>query len=181
MDAALQRFLAGRSADFSQTIEFGDGAHRLTLRGYLTTDTPPDQLVLAGRALVLRESEVLVVQNPDGEHVLPGGRREAGESPEDSARREVLEEAGWTLGDLEPFAALHLHYETPRPTNPVGRIIYPDFIWQVFRAAPLAHVPQSRQLGDWEQDAYFRPVTEVIDILEPYQRVLLETAAMDVR
>ena len=92
MDTALQRFLAERSPDFEQAIEFGGGAHRLSLAVYLTKDIPPDSLVLSGRALVLRERDVLVVQNPGGEHVLPGGRREAAESPEDSAHREVLED-----------------------------------------------------------------------------------------
>ena len=179
MCSALQRFLAERSPDFEQAIEFGGGAHLLSLAVYLTKDIPPDSLVLSGRALVLRERDVLVVQNPGGEHVLPGGRREAGESPEDSAHREVLEEAGWTIRDLAPLAALHLHYETPEPTN-VGRIIYPDFIWQVFRATPREHVPSGRLHDDWEQDAYFRPVSEMIEVVEPYQGILLETVSWDV-
>ncbi len=175
LDRELRRFLAERSTDCCQPFEFGGGKHRLTLTAYLTVDQPPDSLILAGRALVLQDREVLVIKDPDGEHVLPGGRREAGESPEDAVKREVLEEAGWTLRELEPFAALHLHYETPRPTG-VGRVIYPDFIWQVFRATPQDHVPDRRVIGDWEEDAYFRPVSAMIEVVEPYQRLLLEAA-----
>ena len=175
LDRELLRFLDGRSADFRQPLEFGGGKHRLILTAYLTVDQPPDSLILAGRALVLQDREVLVIKDPDGEHVLPGGRREAGESPEDAVKREVLEEAGWTLRELEPFAALHLHYETPRPTG-VGRVIYPDFIWQVFRAKPKDHVPDRRVIGDWEEDAYFRPVSAMIEVVEPYQRLLLEAS-----
>ena len=153
----------------------GDGDHRLTLTGYVTTESPPDELILAGRAVVLRGSEVLVILSPSGEEVLPGGRREEGESPKDAARREVIEETGWTLDTLEPLAALHFHYVTPRPEG-VGRVIYPDFLWQVFVGSPRDHVPEQLQRGDWEMDAYFRPVSDMLEVLVPYQRVLLEAA-----
>ena len=156
MDAALQRFLAGRSADFSQTIEFGDGAHRLTLRGYLTTDTPPDQLVLAGRALVLRESEVLVVQNPDGEHVLPGGRREAGESPEDSARREVLEESRLEL-HVEPCRVAVL-FDCTR-ADPVeegqGRLLWRSDDLRYGIPGPPVWSPDGRSVAVWTASGIF--------------------------
>jgi ADP-ribose pyrophosphatase YjhB (NUDIX family) len=112
------------------------GAIRLKLEGFLGAQSPPDRLVLAGRAILVRGNDVLVVETPYGNHILPGGRREFGETTVDAIRRELLEETGWIVGHLSPFAVLHLHYETPMPQN-VGRVIYPDFIWHVFTAEPL--------------------------------------------
>ena len=34
---------------------------------------------------------------------IPAGRLDAGESPEQAARREVLEETGWSVGELQPL------------------------------------------------------------------------------
>jgi 8-oxo-dGTP pyrophosphatase MutT (NUDIX family) len=50
---------------------------------------------------------ILAVQHNYGEMkwAIPGGGVEAGESPEETARREVLEETGLTLSNLELFAS----------------------------------------------------------------------------
>lgn len=152
------------------------GEHRLQLRGYLTAETPPDDFVLAGRALVIHEGQVLVVRDPDGEHVLPGGRREPGESALDAAHREVIEETGWSVSNSVPLSILHLHYETPRPLN-VGRVIYPDFLWHVFMASPSGFDPAARHTDGYELGAAFHSITEPLKQRLPlFQRILLETA-----
>ena len=38
---------------------------------------------------------------------VPAGAADPGESPEDAARREVLEEAGWRVGALTPLTSYH--------------------------------------------------------------------------
>ena len=177
MHPELAAFLDPRRPDFAQPVAWRGGEHRLSLRGYFTVDAPPDAFVLAGRVLVLDRDRVLVVKNPDGEHVIPGGRREPGETALDAAQREVVEETGWSIGNPSPFSVIHFHYETPEPRD-VGRVIYPDFLWQVFLAEPAGFDPTVRDPDGYERGAAFRSTTEVLERrLEPFQRVLLESAA----
>ena len=54
----------------------------------------------AGRVLIVRQTS-----GPfEGAWLLPGGRMEQGEGAEEAARRELLEETGYTLRDLAPVA-----------------------------------------------------------------------------
>lgn len=176
MDAELSTFLDTRTPDFGQQLVWQGGKHRFQLRGYFTPDSPPDAFVLAGRALVFDGELVLVVQDADGEHILPGGRREAGESAVDAVHREVVEETGWSISDTAAFSIIHLHHETPRPVD-VGHVIYPDFLWHVFVATPRAFDARARHTDGYELGATFRPIAEVLQQpLEPFQRALLETA-----
>lgn len=163
--------------DFGQELVWRGGKHRLQLRGYFTTDPPPDAFVLAGRALVIDGGNVLVVRDGDGEHVIPGGRREPGESALDAVHRELIEETGWSISAVTAFSVLHLHHETPRPTD-AGHIIYPDFLWQVFVAKPRTFDAEARHTDGYELGASFRPIAQVLQqqSLEPFQRVLLEAA-----
>ncbi len=66
--------------------------------------------------LLVDRSGAVLLQHRDGntsvspnQWSLPGGRIEPGETPEEAARRELLEETGLTAGDLEPL------WSGPRP------------------------------------------------------------------
>jgi ADP-ribose pyrophosphatase YjhB (NUDIX family) len=175
MEPELAAFLNSLHANFADTIVWGNGAIRLDLKGYLDIQSPPDRFVLAGRAMVVRGNEVLLVETPYGNHILPGGRRENGETTEDAVQREVLEETGWVVNNLTPFAVLHLQYQTPMPQN-VGRVIYPDFIWHVFIAEPSEYREQRRIQDEREVvlAANFKPIGEVLKSgLAPFQQELL--------
>src|SRR4030095_11986297 len=80
MDSELAAFLDSRNPDFADTIFWPNGAIRLNPKGYLGVQSPPNSFVLAGRAIVVRGNGVLVVETPHGDHILPGGRREEGET-----------------------------------------------------------------------------------------------------
>jgi 8-oxo-dGTP pyrophosphatase MutT (NUDIX family) len=176
MDPELAAFLDSRKADFGDTIVWANGDIRLNLKGYFDLQSPPDRFVLAGRAIVARGSEVLVVETPHGNHILPGGRREDGETTVAAIQREVLEETGWVIDSLRPFAVLHLQYQTPMPQN-VGRVIYPDFIWHVFTAEASEYC-EERQLRDESEVVLatcFKPIEEALGAqLDPFQHDLLD-------
>lgn len=60
-------------------------------------------LILPGAVVLIinEENELLLQHRTDGSWGLPGGLMELGESLEETARREVKEETGLTVGSLE--------------------------------------------------------------------------------
>lgn len=113
--AAFATALSAHEPFFDHEVQRPQG--RLRVRGYTAASRAPDIIVSAARAVVFRGRRVLVVSESDGtRHVMPGGRRELGESLEVTVRRELLEECGWHVGELRPFAVLHFHH--PGPERP---------------------------------------------------------------
>lgn len=49
------------------------------------------------KGVVVRGGKVLLLRNERDEWELPGGRIEAGESPEECVAREIREETGWVV------------------------------------------------------------------------------------
>ncbi|MEN9938766.1 MAG: hypothetical protein RLZZ387_5345, partial [Chloroflexota bacterium] len=56
------------------------GESRLRVGEHLAPELPPDELITSVRAVVLVGDQVLVVHDPHALHILPGGRREPGET-----------------------------------------------------------------------------------------------------
>ena len=61
----------------------------------------PVILVAAGVALINREGNILLLKGHDGVWDLPGGHMEVGESLEETAACELLEETGLTVSALD--------------------------------------------------------------------------------
>jgi 8-oxo-dGTP diphosphatase len=85
--------------------------------------TYPAHPIVGIGVVVLRPGGVLLVRrgNPPnaGQWSLPGGAQELGETARDAARRELLEEAGLTVGALELAAQVDsIHHD------PDGRVRY---------------------------------------------------------
>lgn len=70
-------------------------------------------------ALIERAGSVLIAQRPVHKHLgleweFPGGKVEAGETPEAALRREITEELGCTLGSLRYIGTAHHDYGSVR-------------------------------------------------------------------
>jgi len=123
----------------------------------------PDELVTSVRCVTRVGDGVIVCTTPNDEHIWPGGRREPGETYEQTAMREVREETGWLL-DPESFRKLGvLHFEKLRPWDGDLRYPHPDFVQVVFVATASRHEtgePWADTEG-WEQSSRIVPLDEL--------------------
>lgn len=74
--------------------------------------------------VVFRGDEVLVIKNRFGEWVLPKGKIEPGETPEEAALREVEEETGVRAEILRPAGTSEYTYLLEHTGEPVDKIVY---------------------------------------------------------
>ncbi|MBO0781807.1 MAG: NUDIX hydrolase, partial [Ktedonobacteraceae bacterium] len=155
-----------------------NGSLKMRMNSYVSRDLPPLELVTSVRAVVRRgDDEVLVVREPNGKiYILPGGRREAGEDLEETLRREVLEETGWTLDNIDLLGCIHFHILVPKPDG--YAYSYPDFFQLVYVARAVEYRPEAMQYDEYVQDSAFHPLAEVraMPLREGQQR-FLEAAA----
>jgi ADP-ribose pyrophosphatase YjhB (NUDIX family) len=172
----LARFLATQTPLAAEVQAWAGGATPLRITAYHTPDCPPLAYVTSGCAMVFRASEVLVLRNADGPHILPGGRREAEESLTATLWRELGEETGWRPRALQPLGFCVLHHLGPRP----AAYPYPDFCWLIYRAEAGVFDAAARLADDYERDARFYPPAAALALpLGPVQRALLEGAVGD--
>jgi 8-oxo-dGTP diphosphatase len=170
---SLADFLSTHVVQAEEDYRWGE--LRLHVTSYLCADLPPAELLTSARAVVLRAGGVLVVRDPVSVHILPGGRREAGETPAETIRREVLEETGWVIGPPRLLGLKHFRHRSPKPAG--YPYPYPDFI-QVVYAARAHHLdPNFRERDGYELGAEFHPAAEVQRLpLLPSERVFLAEA-----
>ena len=173
--ADLAAFLARHKPVTSGEAVWRRGTIRLRIDSYLSPEPAPSFYVTSVRSVVLRGDDVLTVRNADEWHVLPGGRRERGETAEQTLRREVLEEAGLRIKRPVQLGFMHLHHVTPQPSG--YEFLYPDFLWLVYVSEAVAVDGRGRVVDDYEEEAVFRPATEVRKLeLSDESRVYLEAA-----
>jgi len=179
---ALAQFLAPLRSQLTEQVTWP--AAQFEVNSYLYNQVPPVDFITSVRAIVLRGQgaqarEALVAQDPDGYHILPGGRREEGESLNGTIIRELLEETGWqvTIGALLGFK----HFYRLTPALPEFRYTDPHFVQLVYVAMATAYQPQAIEDDGYELGAHFVK----IDQLDQYnitagEHLFLDVALMQV-
>jgi 8-oxo-dGTP pyrophosphatase MutT (NUDIX family) len=134
-DPEVARWLRALEPLSSERVAWLGGTLPLQIRAYGTLVTLPDALLTSIRCVVRVGETIVLCENRDGlSHVLPGGRREPGESHVETAIREVHEETGWKLDrdSLRPLGWIHLQRLGPCPPAHPG--VAPEFVQLVFQA-----------------------------------------------
>lgn len=122
----------------------------MRVSAHLTTPALPEELITSVRCLVGVGDAIVVCETPLDVHVMPGGRREPGESLERTAVREVREETGWSVPEdaLVPLGFLHFeHRVTPPADYPFPS---PHFLQLIYSARLPAGTPAPVDWSDTE-------------------------------
>lgn len=152
---AVKSFLAKRSPLAVQQEAWGEGLV-LTVSSYLDDRYPPEPLITSVRGLVLLDRRVVMLENRDGKHLLPGGRREASESYLETLRRETAEECGLEVMTHEYLGFTHLRHESAKPAG--YAYPYPDFFHLVYAVRATGHLKSNAD--DYEEAATAIPPRE---------------------
>ena len=100
MSPTLVKFLRGQTAvsQATPTWQWQNQPVPLQERTYLCPSLPPDDLISSSRAILFHSDSVMVIRDhQNNPYIVPGGRREVGESVLQTLHREVREETGWSL------------------------------------------------------------------------------------
>ncbi len=176
-DNEIRAFLAGKTPFCETETRWAEGTLPLRVRYFVSNEQPPERLVTSVRCLVLKDDSVLVLRNREGCHILPGGRLEAGETFEQTLRREVVEETGWTIDAVSRLGFIHLEHLGPVPSG--YRFPHPHFFQVVYTAGAVEYDPDSVRDDDYEDSSAFVSMGELdsLGISEAeleYVRVLRE-------
>ena len=178
MDRLLQADLEAHPAHHETTEQWPiQGA--LSVRLCLATSLPPPHVSSSILAIVLNaDRQVLYLwpSTPTGSiaHLLIGGRPQPGETPEETAIREVGEETGWRIMPHQMIGFRHFfHLEPPSAASDRP---YPDFIQPIFAASAVAFDPRLL-LTDDRTPAEFMNFSTAEQVTDSAQRVLLYATA----
>jgi len=149
---------------------------RLRQRTYPAGPVLPDVLITSIRAVVFRGPRVVVVRERAGRpHVTPGGRREAGEALEDTLRRELQEECGWSVGELRPLAFHHFRYLGEKPPGfayPWRPFVQPIFVVEGLRY-DRSHLKRGEEI---ETGSSLMSASRAMSVLPEDQQLILQVA-----
>lgn len=159
MDGSLAGFLARHTPFHEETAIWWWGQMHVRLTSYLSDELPPRDLITSASTLLFRDDAVIVSRNRDDTHILPGGRREPGETLMQTLSREVMEETGWTIRDVALLGFVHGRHETPKPEN--YPYPYPDFIRVVYMADADTFTAGTTDPDEYELESAFRSIADV--------------------
>ena len=145
-------------------------------RTYLCPTLPPDELISSARAILFRGDEVMVIRDHDNEpYIVPGGRREPGETVLETLHREVQEETGWSLVDTAVLGFVHFQHLGPKPAN--YPYPYPNFVQVIFTAKATRFDATAIVEDAYVTSSSFQPIKKVLTwALKDGQKDLLRAA-----
>jgi ADP-ribose pyrophosphatase YjhB (NUDIX family) len=171
----LANFLALSTAQAREEVSWWSVPTPLQIAAHLGRDYPPLAYITSARSLVFREQTLLVLRNAERTHILPGGRREEAETLEDTVRREVLEETGWSVQAPHLLGFMHFHYRDAKPEG--FPYPHPDFVQVVYVSHAEAYHPGAKLAADYETEACFLSIPQVQMLpLTPSERLYLSVA-----
>lgn len=175
---SLEAFVAGRTPSYEGVTQWGE-AVRLAVRILPCAELPPADLVTSVRGVVFKAGKVVVVDDGIDSHVMPGGRREPGESLGQTLDRELLEECGWTMPAPRLFGMIWFRHLSPKPDG--YRYPYPDFLHLLFAGEAGEYRRGAlKRAGEIETGSRLTPISRAMASLSLEQQTIL-TAAMAVR
>jgi 8-oxo-dGTP pyrophosphatase MutT (NUDIX family) len=171
--ADLKIFLARLVPKIREVVIWGD--LRFNVTSYVCNGLPPLEYITSVRAIVCTHQDVLLVRDPESVHIQPGGRREEGESLEQTLRREVLEETGWIIESPQLLGIKHFCHLTPRPID--YPYPYPDFLQMIYSARPERYSAEARRTDGYELSATLVPIAGLDQFpLATSERMFLQVA-----
>ena len=152
MDPKLASFLADLKPFHRERRTWPNGFD-LDISSYLHKEQPPVDFVTSVRAVLVTSDGVAALHNPDGFHILPGGRREDGELLLETLRREVREETRCAIEDPVLIGFVHIHILSPKP--PDYPYPYPDLLQVVYAGRGARESLWGSDPDGWEQEVEF--------------------------
>jgi 8-oxo-dGTP diphosphatase len=160
----------------SINVMWGEGTIPVKISTYLSDSMAPEKYISSSRSIVFKGNSVLVIsQDNRHQYILPGGTLEPGESPLEALHREILEETGWTIGNIKHIGFMHLHNTGNKP--PDYKYPFPDSIWSIFISEAIEYKPEMKIPDEWVYDSEFRDIIEVKQLpLDKGELLLLDEA-----
>ncbi|MDO8911029.1 MAG: NUDIX domain-containing protein [Phenylobacterium sp.] len=166
--------IAGRTPSYEGEARWGPQIH-LSVRVFPCAESPPDDLVTSVRGVVFKGAKVVVVDDGIDSHVMPGGRREPGETISQTLARELREECGWSAPSPRLFAMICFRHLSARPDN--YRYPYPDFLHLLFVGEAGDYRRGSlKRAGEIETGSRLVPISRALAALSLEQRAILGLA-----
>ena len=177
MNTDVQNYLETHPAH-CEYFEHWEIQGKLRIRLSLAEELPPASVSSSILAIVFnRQGQVLYLIPSDLKggiaNLIPGGRPEGNETPEETVIREVAEETGWRVKPIKMIGFRHFFHTEPR--SPKTDRPYPDFIQPIFVAMAESFDPQTIISGDRIPAAFIDYAKVQARIVEE-QRPLLRAA-----
>lgn len=163
MSNNVANFLCGKTAVSTNNPTWQWQNHPLPLhqQTYLGNTLPPDDLISSARAVLFRGNEVMVIRDhQDQPYIIPGGRREAGETIMQTLQRELLEETGWSVRKTAVIGTIHFQHQNPKPAG--YPYPHPHFFWSIFVAQANRFHPEAIEEDFYVTRADFLPMEKVL-------------------